>query len=47
MNKYMVLFLLGCLVLGLWMPAGKKMGSILVMLTAGLVFFFLLYPNKL
>ena len=47
MNKYMALFLLCCLIFGLWMPARKKVGGMLVLLTTGLVLFFLLFPNKL
>lgn len=47
MNKYIMVFLLVCLVGGIWLPTRNKLGRLVLALTIGLVLFFLLYPNKL
>jgi hypothetical protein len=47
MNKYLMLFLVLCLVGATWLPTRKKLGSVILALTGCLVLFFLLFPNKL
>ncbi len=48
MNRYMLGFLLVCLVMGLWAPArAKRLTRVVTALTVALVLFFLFYPNKL
>lgn len=46
MNKYLLIFLLLSMGLGLWSTRARK-GGIVAALTVGLVLFFLFFPNKL
>jgi hypothetical protein len=43
----MLLFLLGCLVLGLWVPPRRQVRWLIGIITVLLVAFFLLAPNRL
>lgn len=45
--RYMLVFLVACAVIGLWAPAHTKRGRLIFALTAALVIFFFLYPDKL
>jgi hypothetical protein len=47
MNKYMLLFLVACIVIGLWAPTQKRMGRVILLLTACIVVFFFLSPSHL
>jgi hypothetical protein len=47
MNRYMLLFLAICMVIGLWAPIQKRKDRLIVLLTVGLVVFFFLFPNRL
>jgi hypothetical protein len=45
--KYMLLFLLACIVLGLWGPTKKQFTAIVAVLAVLLVVFLYLQPNKM
>jgi hypothetical protein len=48
MNRYMLGFLLVCMVLGLWAPTrARRVTGVVTALTIALALFFLFYPNKL
>lgn len=47
MNRYMLLFLAICMVIGLWAPTRQRMDRLIVLLTICLVAFFFLFPNRL
>lgn len=47
MNKYMLIFLLLSIVLGLWSSPRARKGGMVAALTVGLVLFFLFFPDKL
>lgn len=46
-NKYMLIFLLLSIVLGLWSSPRARKGGMVAALTVGLVLFFLFFPDKL
>jgi hypothetical protein len=43
----MMAFLVACALVGLWAPGHSKRGRLILALTAALVIFFFLYPDKL
>jgi hypothetical protein len=47
MNKFIMVFLLLCLVGGIWLPIRKRLGNVMLAMSVGLILFFLLYPYKL
>ena len=44
---YMLLFLLACIVLGLWAPAKRKLAWVVPVLAVLLVVFLYLQPSKM
>jgi hypothetical protein len=44
---YMLLFLLACVVLGLWGPTKKRLTTVVAVLAVLLVVFLYLQPNKM
>ncbi len=48
MNKYLLGFLLVCMLMGLWAPTrDRRLAGVVTALTVALVLFFVFYPNKL
>jgi hypothetical protein len=45
--RYMLVFLVACAVIGLWAPAHTRRGRLIFALTAALVIFFFVFPDKL
>jgi hypothetical protein len=43
----MLVFLMASVVIGLWEPAQARAGRLILVLTAALVIYFFLYPDKL
>jgi hypothetical protein len=44
---YMLVFLIGCIGLGLWAPRHAKLGKAIAVLAALLVLFFFIAPHRM